>query len=123
MRRFVGVLAVALAAGVGAAATSSNTVPASTAGYQSVRVSGGTLQGVSYTVTANTITALTARLKGPQVKLGVTLFSTVTAQFGTGAVVPCTIGLYDVTTDSTSVTCTPFTQRANASWTLQITVS
>lgn len=122
--KLAAIAGVLLFAGAGAASTASNTVPASIAGYQSVHITGGTLEGVSYTVTANTITALSARLQGPQISaLGVTLFSTVTAQFGAGSPVTCAIGLYDALSNTTAVTCTPFTQRANASWTLQITVS
>lgn len=123
MRR-TALLVVLVVAGLGGAATSSTTLPASTVGYQSVRVTGGTPKDINYTVTANTITALTVRLKGPKVSLlGVPLFTTVTARFGSGTTVTCAIGLYDAVSDSTAVTCTPFTQRANASWSLQITVS
>ena len=111
-----------LAAAVGTATTASNTVPSSTVGYNAVTVNGGTMKGISYMVAGNTITGFTVQLKGPQIKLGVTLFSTVVARFGDGLNQPCVIGLYDAAADQTPAVCTGFTQPANQSWRLTITL-
>lgn len=117
------VLALAVAAGVGAADTASNQLPGSTAGYQSVRVTGATMKSISYTTAANVISAFTINLKGPQVRLGVTQFSTVKAHFGADPDVTCTIGVYDVVADQTPATCSTFTQPSDASWTLTVSVT
>lgn len=123
------VAAVSLGA-VGAAGTASNRVPRTTIANQNVTVSGATMKGVKYTVAANVITGLTVQLKGRQFALNALglvtstpLFTTVTGRFGAGTAVPCVIGLYDAVKDQTPATCTGFSQQANRSWSLRITVS
>lgn len=130
-RAVVAGIAAVIAGGLGAAATSGNVLPSSTAGYTSVTVTGASMKSISYTVTANTITAFTVNLKGPAtttmlvngVPVTMTLFSTVRAHFGAAADVACTLGTYDATNDSTPASCSPFAQVASSSWALTITVS
>lgn len=117
------IAAAVVATAVGTAATSSNEIPPSTAGHTAVTLTGATMKSVAYTVVAGRITAFTVQLKGPQIELGLPLFSTVVARFGSAADSPCVIGLYDAVADQTPVTCTGFAQPADRSWTLTITVS
>ncbi|GAC1441293.1 MAG: hypothetical protein NVSMB55_08630 [Mycobacteriales bacterium] len=108
--------AITLAA-MGLAATASNTLPASTAGYTSVTVTGATMRNVSYTVTANVITGFTMQLAGSQV------LRTASASFNGAPPLACVMGVYDATANQTPLTCTGFNQRADSSWQLTVTVS
>lgn len=113
----VALLVVLALAGAGAASTASNRVSASTLGYQSVRVSGATMTDISYTISGTSITGFAVKLRGSQ------LLKLVSASFNGGLPGVCVVGLYDATSNKTSVTCTGFAQPANRSWSLQITVS
>ena len=93
--------AVLVAGGLASAATSSTSVPPSTASARAVQITGAAMKGVSYTVVAGT----------------------VTARYGTGIAVPCVLGLYNAGTDSTPVTCTGFTEAAGRPRSLTIAVS
>lgn len=119
MRRVLAGVTMLLAlGGLGGAYTAANRIPAtSVAGYTAVSVSGATMTGISYTIAANTITAFTVNFKGS------VLLKTVSALFGTGPAGACVLGAYDATADTTSANCTGFTQAANRSWKLAITVS
>lgn len=110
-------LATVAAAAAGGAGTASNTVPNSTAGYTSVRTTGATLRDISYVVAANTITGFTANLRGSQI------LKTGTASFNGGSAVACVMGVYDLVTDQTPLTCSGLAQQADRSWKLQITLS
>ena len=109
--------AVLVAGGLASAATSSTSVPPSTASARAVQITGAAMKGVSYTVVAGTVTALTVQLKGPHA------LANVTARYGTGIAVPCVLGLYNAGTDSTPVTCTGFTEVAGRPRSLTIAVS
>lgn len=103
---------------VGALSTASNSLPSSsTAGYTSVSVTGATMRSVAYTVTANAITGFTMQLAGSQ------LLKTATAAFDGAAPGTCVTGLYDLTNNQTPITCTGFSQQADRSWRLGVTVS
>lgn len=117
------VLAVLVAGGLASAATSSTSIPTSTASARDVRITGAAMKGVSYTVVAGTVTALTVQIKGPQVVSLTTLFSTVSARYGGGVAVPCVIGLYNAVNDTTPATCTGFTESAARPRALTITVT
>jgi hypothetical protein len=111
----VGALAVAAVGGV---TTASNSLPTtSTAGYTSVSVTGATMSSVTYTVMGSSITGFTMQLAGSQ------LLKTATASFNGAAPVACVMGVYDVTTAQTSLSCNGFVQPANRSWRLSVTVS
>ena len=116
-------LAVLVAGGLASAATSSTSVPTSTASARAVEITGAAMKGVSYTVVAGTVTALTVQIKGPRVVGVTTLFTTVSARYGSGLAVPCVIGLYNAGTDATPVTCTGFTEPAARPRPLTIAVS
>lgn len=111
----VGVLSVVT---VGALSTASNSLPSSsTAGYTSVSVTGATVRSVDYTVTANAITGFTMQLDGSQV------LKTATAAFDGSAPGTCVMGVYDLINNQTPITCTGFSQQADRSWRLVVTVS
>ena len=110
-------LAVLVAGGMVGAATSSTSVPPSTASARAVQITGAAMKGVSYTVVAGTVTALTVQLKGPK-----TLPTTVSARYGSGVAVPCVLGLYSAVTDTTPATCTGLAEPAARPRALAITV-
>lgn len=127
MRRPVLALALALAGGglaaVESASTASNSVPSSTAVYRATTVTGATATSINYTITAETITTVTARLQ--KVDL---LLATVTAGFGADAPVQCTAGVITILDTVTNLgeadyTCTGFTERADRPRPLTITAS
>ena len=109
-------IVVLVLAGIGGAATASRSVPDSTLGYQSVRVTGATMTDISYTVALNKISAITVKLRGNLA------LKAMSAAFN-GTAGTCLAGVYDLTSNSTSFACTGFTQSANRSWSLQVTVS
>lgn len=109
--------ALLVAGGLATAATSSTSIPTSTANARAVQVTGAAMKGVSYTVVAGTVTALTVQLTGSHP------LATVTARYGSGLAVPCVVGLYSVGTDSTPVTCTGFAESAARPRSLAIAVS
>ena len=110
-------LAVLVAGGLASAATSSTSIPTSTANARAVAITGAAMKGVSYTVVAGAVTALTVQLKGPHA------LATVTARYGAGVPVLCVVGLYNAGTDTTPVTCTGFTEPAARPRSLAIAVS
>lgn len=125
MRRPLLALAL-LAAGVAAAtqtaSTASSSIPSSTAVYRSTAVTGATLTSLSYSVTADTITAVEPRLRGVDL-----LTKAVTAQFGADAAVPCTAGVLTVLDVATGLgeatyTCLGLNESASRPRPLQITV-
>ena len=111
------VLAVLVAGGLAGAATSSTSIPTSTASARDVRITGATMKGVSYTVAAGSVTALTVQLTGPRA------LATVTARYGSGLAVPCVVGVYDAGTNTTPATCAGLTEPAARPRTLTISVS
>ena len=117
MARAVAVLALVVAAGLAGAATSSTSIPTSTANARAVTITGASMKGVSYTVVAGTVTALTVQLKGPHA------LATVTARYGAGPAVPCVVGLYSAATDTTPVTCAGVAEPAARPRALTIAVS
>jgi hypothetical protein len=116
-------LAVLVAGGLASAGTSSSTIPASTANARDVRITGAAMKGVGYSVLAGTVTTITVQIKGPRVVGLTTLFTTVTARFGSGLAVPCVVGLYDAVTDTTPATCTGIAESATRPRALTITVT
>lgn len=116
-------LAGGLAAAAVPASTASNSVPSSTAVYRETAVSGATLTSISYTVTAQRITAVEPRLQGISL-----LTKTVTASFGGGVAVPCTAGLLTVLNAATGLgeatfTCLGLDESADRPRKLQITAA
>lgn len=127
MRRPVLALALALAAGglvaVQSASTASNSVPTSTVVHRASTVTGATAVSIKYTITAETITTVTARLQ--RVDL---LLATVTANFGSDAPVQCVAGTITILDTLTNLgeagyTCTGLTERADRPRPLTITAS
>jgi hypothetical protein len=110
-------LALVVAGGLATAATSSTTIPTSTASARSVQITGASMKGVSYTVVAGTVTALTVQLKGARA------LATVTARYGGGVPVLCVTGLYNAATDTTPVTCAGLAEPAARPRALTIAVS
>ena len=133
MKRSTAALAAAVIIGGGfaSAATSSSEVVGSTAGQNRVTVTGASMKSISYVTAAGVITGFTVQLKGPPVRVTTvglitttqTLFSTVSARFGTGLQRACVLGLYDAVNDRTSATCVGFAQEASRSWSLVVTVN
>lgn len=106
------------------ASTASNTLPPSgTAVHNAAVVKNATPKGVEYTIIGNTITGFVVRLKGLYLLNTTTVITTVAARFGQAADTPCALPVYDPTTGTTSSTCTGFSQPADRSWTLTVTVS
>lgn len=108
------VVVVGLAAGAPSALTAGNDVPASTAVYRATTVTGAQLVSLDYTITAGTVTTVTARLQ----KTDLLTTTLVTAAFGADDAVSCVGGLItivDVTLNlgQADYTCTGFTERAD----------
>lgn len=115
--------AAAVAAGQ-QASTASNSMPAqSTAVYRAASVTGATAVSIQNTVTAGTITTVTARLQ--KVDL---LGTTVTAGFGSDTPVTCAAGVVTIVDvllnlGEADYTCTGFSERADKPRPLTITAS
>jgi hypothetical protein len=107
---------------VGGSSTASNSVPASTAGYNAVTVTGATMTDTSYTVAAGVITGFTMQLKGVYLLSTTTLITTAKAHFNSNLDTPCTVTT-NLLAGTSTVTCTGFTQTANRSWRLTVAVS
>jgi hypothetical protein len=125
MTRSAPVLVAAAALGVlavGGSSTASNTVPRSTAAYNTVTVSGAKMTGISYTVAAGVITGFTVQLKGVYVLSTTTLITTAKAHFNSNLDTPCTVTT-NLLAGTSTVTCAGFTQTANRSWRLTVSVS
>jgi hypothetical protein len=130
-----GLAICALAAG-GAAYTASNTIPNSTAGYETSTISGAKANDLSYKFGADgsVITGATVVFQGDLYdhhNTPATPYS-VMAGFGTDASTSCTVGTYDNTTDETPVYCgsadvtnasTPFAQDTKQSTTFNVAVA
>lgn len=133
MRRAAGgvLLAAVVAGGFASASTASTTLPNSTVGHTAITLTGAKMRSISYVVTGGVITGFTVNLKGPAtttltvagLAVKTTLFTTVRAHFGTAPDVFCVLGVYSAATDQTPATCTGFSQRADRSWQLRISVS
>lgn len=128
MRRPALALALSLAGGglavVQPAWTASNSVPSSTAVYRATTVTGASAVSINYTITAETITTVTARLQ----KVDLLLTTVVTAEFGGEAPLQCVAGvitILDLVTNlgQADYTCTGFTERADRPRPLTITAS
>jgi Tfp pilus assembly protein PilW len=111
----------ALGAGVTlapAAATASNTIPATRVGLQRIVTDGARFQSVAHTTSAaGLITATTITLIGDHGQ------SQVRVRFGSDAFTPCTVGnRVRGTPDTTPVTCAGLSQDTQASSTFTIVV-
>lgn len=113
----VGSAAAAALLAVGPALTAASSVPASTAGYVSVSLTGATAKRLDYTVAAGTITGVRVIFDGT---LGL---KTVMARFGMSSPGVCVVGAYDVAANQTPADCTGFSQSASRSWSLVISVA
>jgi len=116
-------LAAALALAADAAGTSSSSVPTSVAAHRATTVTGATMTSLSYTVVGDSITTVTARLRG----VGL-LGKTVRAGFGAGPSVICTAGVLTVLDVVTGLgeadyTCTGLLEDADRPRSLLITAS
>ena len=109
----VGLLACAVATTTQIGSTAGSALPSeTTAVYRSATVIGAQTVSIRHTVTAGTITAVTARLR----KTGL-LTTTVTARFGSDTAVVCTAGIITVLNALTGLgeadyTCTGFLENS-----------
>ena len=107
-KRMLVAVAVAgvVAAGGGSAFTASNTIPNTVAGYGTSTISGATANSIVYGFSSDStqITSATivfaGNLAGKNVKAG----------FGTGASTVCTVAAHDSGANTTTATCSGFTQ-------------
>lgn len=117
MKRSTAALAISalVVGGIATAATSSNIVPASTAGHSSVIVNGATMQSIAYTFSSGHITGFTVRFRGSEA------LHPISARFvGDSGV--CVMGVYSFSENETPASCTGFSQESDRSWELTITV-
>jgi hypothetical protein len=116
-----------LAAGLGAgalvavmaqAATASNTITSSSAGYGSGAISGATANNISYSLSADGSTISTATV----VFAGDLTGKTVNAGFNAAALSSCTLGAYNSGANTTTATCSGLSQGTSAAGTLAVAV-
>jgi hypothetical protein len=103
---------------MGSAATASNTVPTTTGGYGTAAVSGATASSVSYTLSTDGATITGAAI----VFAGNLTGKTVTAGFNSSNLGSCTLGAHNSGTDTTTATCSGFSQSTASATTLAIAV-
>lgn len=114
--RYLGVGCLLILTGLSPALLASNAVPATQAAYHELKVTGARAESVSYTIAAGVLTGVVADMRGNL------LLNTASAHFDTGGTRTCVVGLYNIFTGTSPVTCTGFTQQAAPSWTLTIDV-
>jgi hypothetical protein len=114
-----GVAAIAALAAGGAAFTASNTIPDTVAGYGTSNITGATATSLKYTLSADGTQINSAAL----VFTGDVTGDDVKAGFGTDDLSDCTVGSYDSTAHTTSVTCSGYTQDTAASATFNVAVT
>lgn len=112
------ILTGALAAG-GAAFTASNTVASSTAGYGTSHITGATATDIKYTLSSD----------GTQINSALITFSgdlsndTVQAGFESSALTTCSAPTYTSSSDSSTSTCSGYTESTASSATFNVAVT
>lgn len=120
----LGLLVGALGAAAVSASTASNTLPESTAVHRATTVNGASALAFDYTVVGGQIPAFTVRVQ----KVGLSLLTSVTADFGGDLPVQCIAGSISIVDALTNLgqadyTCIGFVEDADRPRPLTINVS